>query len=107
ASRARAGCGSASRPQHESHAAHRLDDPRLAVGLQLAAQVSDEHVYDVAVGLEVVAPNALEQLGAAKHHAGMPGQLLEQFELAPRQLDPAAAAAYVAPWRGPHPVAPA
>ena len=76
--------------QHEADAAHGVDHPRLAVRLQLAPQIADEHVHDVAVHLEVVAPHPLQQLLAAQHDAAMAGQLLEQLELAPGQLDRAA-----------------
>src|SRR5579875_1549826 len=46
--------------QHESHSSHGVQQPRRAVGLQLAPQVADEHVDDVGVGGEVVAPDQLQ-----------------------------------------------
>src|SRR5690348_8891812 len=43
--------------QYESHAADGVQQPGPAAGFELAAQVSDEHVDDVGVGGEVVAPH--------------------------------------------------
>ena len=61
-------------------------------GLELAPQIRDEHVDDVAVGRPVVAPDELQQAIAAQHDPGVAREHLEQLELAPRQLDLAPAA---------------
>ena len=62
-------------------------DARLALGLELAAQVADEHVDHVGLDLGRVAPDVAEQLVAREHLAGMARERLEQLELAPRELE--------------------
>src|SRR3954449_1789049 len=47
--------------EHEPDAPDGVQQPRAAVGLQLASQISDEDVDNVGVGGEVVAPDQLEQ----------------------------------------------
>ena len=48
-------------PQHVPDPANGVNDPRQAVAFELAPQVGDEHVGDVGVDVEVVAPHQLEQ----------------------------------------------
>ena len=69
----RPGFAGVSWPEREADAAHRLQNPRLALGLELAPQVADEDVDDVAVDLEVVAPDQLEQPLADERPAGRCG----------------------------------
>ena len=52
--------------QDEADAAHRVQDARLAVGLELAAQVADEDVGDVRARIERVAPDLLVQPAAVE-----------------------------------------
>src|SRR4051794_20310452 len=58
--------------QHEADAAHGVQDPRLAAGLELAAQVSDEDVGDVGAGIERVAPYLLVHLAPREDLARTP-----------------------------------
>ena len=75
-------------------AAHGVQHPRLAVRLELAADVADEHVDDVRLDVGGVAPDLGEQLLAREHLPGMTGEDLEQLELAARGLERAAAAGH-------------
>src|ERR687895_286066 len=52
----------------------------------LAAQVADVHVHDVRPGIEVVAPDAAQELLAAQHLPRMAEEHLGQRELACTQL---------------------
>ena len=61
-------------------------------GLELAAQVADEDVDDVRLHVGRVAPDLGEQLVAREHLPGMARERLQQLELAPGQLQVAAAA---------------
>src|SRR5215218_9897880 len=67
--------------------AHRLDEPRPAAGLGLAAQVADVDVERVRGEAEVVAPDALEDDRAGEHLARVEQEELEQVELRARELD--------------------
>ena len=67
--------------------AHRLDQPRLAALLGLAAQVADVDLERVRARAEVVPPDRLEELGAAEHEARVAHQVLEQRELGLGELD--------------------
>src|SRR5437588_12681275 len=73
--------------QDVAHAAHRVQQARLAARFGLAAQVS--HVYPERVrgGTEVVPPYRLEDLRAGQHLAGMFEEQLQQQELGLGQLD--------------------
>ena len=82
-------------PEHETDAAHRVQQPPLAFRLELSPQIADEHVHDVAVHLEVVAPHVREQLGAREHEARMSYERLEQIELPSGELDRARPSAYL------------
>ena len=55
--------------QHVADAAHRVDQPRLALGLGLAAQVADVDLEGVRGRREVVAPDLLEDERAVQHPA--------------------------------------
>ena len=79
-------------PQDEADAAHGVQDPRLAVGLELAAQVADEDVGHVRAGIEGVAPDLLVQAAAVEDLAGVAQEELEQLELAAGQAELAPAA---------------
>src|SRR5882724_4778877 len=73
--------------QRVPDSADRLDQPRLAALLRLAAQVTDVDLERVRTGPEVVAPNRLEELGAGEHQPRVTQQVLEQRELCLGQLD--------------------
>ena len=68
-------------------APHRVDEARLARLLGLAAQVADVHVERLRRRLEVVAPDALVDLFAREHDAGVEEQELEQVELGLGELE--------------------
>ena len=70
----------------------RVQQARLALGLELAAQVRDEHLDRVRRGEGVIAPHLVEQALAGDHDALVAHQVLEQLELALGQLDRALAA---------------
>src|SRR5829696_7777926 len=69
------------RPEHKPHAANGVQQPGCTAGLELAAQIADEHVDDVSVGGEVIAPHQLQQLGAGQHRGLVFGEHREQVEL--------------------------
>ena len=60
---------------------------RPRVVLQLAPQVGDVDVDQVVVAEPVLAPDALEQLGAAERDARLRGERVEQVELDPGELE--------------------
>src|SRR6188472_615213 len=76
-------------------AADRVEQPRLAAGLELAAQVGDEDLDRVRRGERIVAPDLLEQALARNDDALVAHEVLEQLELALRELDVAVAAAHL------------
>ena len=82
--------------QRVADAADRVDEPRLAAGLGLAAQVADVHVERVRAEAEVVAPDALVDHRAREHLARVAQEQLEQRELGARQLDRLAVARHLA-----------
>jgi hypothetical protein len=65
---------------------------RLAVGLELAAQVADEDVGDVRARVEGVAPDLLVQPARSRTSPGWRRNSCEQLELAAREVEVAAAA---------------
>ena len=73
-------------PQPVPSAAHGLDDGLLARPVELAAQVADVDVHDVALRIEAVSPDAAEDLGAGENLALVSHQELEQSELPRRQI---------------------
>src|SRR3954470_23204237 len=72
-----------------ARAADRMEEPRLAIGFELPSQVGDEDLDRVRDREGVVAPHLVEQLLARDHQALVAHQVLEQLELALRELDPA------------------
>ena len=60
---------------------------RDRVGAELLAQVADVDVDDVGAGVEVEAPDLVEQLLAGQHLAGVGHEDLGERELARRQVD--------------------
>src|SRR4051794_16954242 len=90
ASRHRIGIDSST--EHVPRPADRVQQPRVATGLQLAAQVRDEHLDGVRRREGVVAPDLLEEALARDDDALVAHEVLEQLELALGQLDRALAA---------------
>jgi len=58
-----------------------VDQVQLGGVLELAPEVADVHVHDVALGVEVEVPHLLEQLGAADDFLGPQQEMFEQLEL--------------------------
>src|SRR3954451_16296517 len=79
--------------QDVPRAPDRVQQPRLAAGLELAPQVGDEDLDRVRLRERVVAPDLVEQPLARDHDALVAHQVLEQLELALGELDVALAAA--------------
>src|ERR671921_1422290 len=75
-----------------SRAADRMEEPRLAIGFELPSQVGDEDLDRVRDRERVITPDLVEQLLARDHEALVAHQVLEQLELALRELDLALAA---------------
>ena len=69
-----------------------MDEARFARLLGLATQVADVHVERLRRRLEVEAPDALVDLFAREHDAGVEEQELEQIELGLGELESAIAA---------------
>src|SRR5579884_1988600 len=65
---------------------HGVDEPGLALRLELAAQIGDVDLQGVGAGAEVVAPDLLEDLRAGEHHPRVAEEELEQPELGAGQL---------------------
>src|SRR4051812_12353388 len=80
------------RTQHVSRAADGVQQPRLAAGLELAAQVGDEDLDRVRRREGVIAPDLVEQALARDHDALVAHEVLQQLELTLRELDRAVAA---------------
>ena len=78
--------------QHVAHAAHGLDQARLAAGLGLLAQVADIDLQHVVLTAEIVAPHFLQDLLAAQHLAGVAQQVVQQIVLLGSQAERAVAA---------------
>src|SRR5690606_14146057 len=72
--------------QHVPHAADGVDQAPLALALQLAPQVADVDVDDVAAA-RVLGPDLLLDLEAVEDLAWVAGEELEQLELLGRELD--------------------
>src|SRR6476619_3539128 len=73
--------------EHVSRAADRVQEARLAAGLELAPEVRDEHLDRVRRREGVVAPDLLEEPLARHDDPLVAHEVFEQFELALRQLD--------------------
>src|SRR5205823_6838546 len=65
----------------------RVQQARLAVGLELAAQIRDEDLDRVGRREGVIAPYLVEQALARDHDALVAHQVLEQLELTLREID--------------------
>src|SRR6476469_2607686 len=78
-------------PEDVSGSPDRVQQARLSRGLELAAQVRDEHLDRVRRREGVVAPDLVEQALAGDDDALVAHQVLEQLELALGQLDRALA----------------
>src|SRR4051794_16446230 len=79
--------------QHVSRAADRVQQPRLATGLELATHVGDEDLDGVRLRERVVAPDLVEHALARDDDALVAHQVLQQLELALGELDVAIATA--------------
>src|SRR4051794_25413599 len=84
--------GSALYAEDVARAADRMEEPRLATGFELPSQVGDEDLDRVRDRERVVAPHLVEQLLARDDQALVAHEVLEQLELALRELDAAVAA---------------
>src|SRR5437764_10759353 len=78
-----------------ARAADRMEEPRLATGFEFPSQVRDEDLDRVGDRERVVAPHLVEQLLARDHEPLVAHQVLEQLELALRELDPALASEHL------------
>src|SRR3954447_20387450 len=70
-----------------ARAADRMEESRLATGFELPSQVGDEDLDRVGDREGVVAPDLVEQLLARDHQPLVAHQVLEQLELALREVD--------------------
>src|SRR5262249_46773629 len=77
-------------------APYRVQQPRLAAGLQLRAQVPDVHVDHVAQRRAAAAPHRVQQLLPAEYLPGMAEEVVQQRELLRGQLDRPAGPAHLA-----------
>src|SRR4051812_19887259 len=68
-------------------AADRVEEARLTAGFQLSSQVGHEDLDRVGDREGVIAPDLVEQLLAADHQPLVAHQVLEQLELALREID--------------------
>src|SRR3954451_23520620 len=78
--------------EYVARAADRMEESRLPTGFQLSPKVRDKDLNGVRDRERVVAPDFVEQLLARDHQALVAHQVLEQLELALRELDLALAA---------------
>src|SRR4051812_1717376 len=88
-----------------ARAADRMEETRLATGFELPSQVGDEDLDRVRDRERVIAPDLVEQLLARDHEALVAHQVLEQLELALREVDRALAAGDLVGVRVEHQVA--
>src|SRR4051795_1391150 len=84
--------GRRSSTQHVPRAADRVQQARLAAGLELAPQVRDEDLDRVRRRERVVAPDLLQEALAGDDDALVAHEVLEELELALGELDLALAA---------------
>src|SRR3954452_12105302 len=87
--------GMRSSTQDVPRAADRVQQARLAAGLELAPQVRHEHLDRVRRRERVVAPDLLEETLARHDDALVAHEVLEQLELALGELDVAVGAAHL------------
>src|SRR5262245_8399369 len=72
-----------------------MEEPRLTTGLQLSSKVRHEDLDGVRRRERVVAPDLLEEALARDHDALVAHEVLEELELALRELDLALGAAHL------------
>src|SRR3954451_9851176 len=82
--------------QDVTDASDGVQQPRLALRLELAAHVADVHLEAVGRRGEVEAPDLLEDERAVEHPSGAAQEQLEQAELGAGELDRPRAAAHLA-----------
>src|SRR5438045_1855042 len=75
-------------PQHVARPAHRMDQARLAVSLELLPQVADIDLDQVRLAAEVVVPDPIEDHLARQYPARVVQEERQQLVLLGRQLDP-------------------
>src|SRR3954451_6035093 len=73
--------------EYVARAADRMEESRLATGFELSSQVGHEHLDGVRDRERVIPPNLVEQLLTADHQPLVAHQVLEQLELALREVD--------------------
>src|SRR3954471_4307571 len=73
--------------EYVARAADRMEESRFPTGFELPSQIRDEDLDRVRDRERVVAPDLVEQLLARDDEALVAHQVLEQFELALRELD--------------------
>src|SRR4051812_49632023 len=73
--------------EYVARAADRMEEARLSTGFELPSQVGDEDLDRVRDRERVVAPDLVEQLLARDHEPLVAHQVLEQLELALREVD--------------------
>src|SRR3954464_6218188 len=81
--------------EYVARAADRMEEARLSTGFELPSQVGDEDLDRVRDRERVIAPDLVEQLLPRDHEPFVAHQVLEQLELALRQLDRAVAARHL------------
>src|SRR5581483_7130019 len=79
--------------EHVAHAAHRLDEARLAVLLGLAAQITDEDLEGVGPRAAFVAPDPVDDDAVRQHLTWVLEEQFEQGELRLGELQKSLAAA--------------
>src|SRR5690606_3155835 len=72
-----------------AHTAHGVDERRKPVALDLLAQVGDVDLDDARTTLDVVAPDAIEDLQLADDAPRVAHQIAQQLELLRGELDAA------------------
>src|SRR5215470_1729731 len=73
--------------QHVADAAHRMQQRRRELLVDLLPQSTDLHVDGIRLRIEVIVPDRLEQHGARDHLPLMANEILEQSKLARLQRD--------------------
>src|SRR6267154_2254632 len=73
--------------QRIARAAHGADRILLAVRVEQFAQAPDVHIHGALVDIDVASPDAVEQLLAAEHPAGMLQEKLQQAIFGGTEID--------------------
>src|SRR3954453_15687698 len=81
--------------EYVARAADRMEETRLATGFKLPSEIGDENLDRVRDRERVVAPDLVEQLLPRDHEALVAHEVLEQLELALREVDLARPARYL------------